>query len=284
MLCGFPVTAAPITRWSERLVSKRAGGLRSVGPARPPSPAAGTAAGPHLPDAAEDHRFAELLAWCALAWQRPDRSEFDTVEAVIGDVAGAVFGATAAAAVMRSGPVELAVHATYTSIPVGLAALHRQVQGSPGWATASPVLGLPALGVEPSATAWPVRRCQPITGRGQVICTPLAHGSIRLGTLMIISDHGAFTPAAATQATLLARHASVAVTAARERKHLLAAVAHREEIGKAKGILMERHQLTAEQAFTQLVEISQHTNRKLHLVCADLAATSELPALPSRTR
>ena len=37
----------------------------------------------------------------------------------------------------------------------------------------------------------------------------------------------------------------------------------RDVIGQAKGILMERHGLTADQAFRRLVELSQHSNAKL---------------------
>jgi AmiR/NasT family two-component response regulator len=41
------------------------------------------------------------------------------------------------------------------------------------------------------------------------------------------------------------------------------ALTTRDVIGQAKGILMERHGLTADQAFRRLVEMSQHSNAKL---------------------
>jgi len=53
--------------------------------------------------------------------------------------------------------------------------------------------------------------------------------------------------------------------------HLQAAVASRDVIGQAKGILMERHGIGAEEAFERLVRISPTTNTKLHAVAATIA-------------
>lgn len=48
-------------------------------------------------------------------------------------------------------------------------------------------------------------------------------------------------------------------------------------IGQAQGILMERHQLTDDQAFLVLRSASQRTQRKLNALAADLARTGTLP-------
>jgi len=53
--------------------------------------------------------------------------------------------------------------------------------------------------------------------------------------------------------------------------HLHTAVASRDVIGQAKGILMERHGIGADEAFERLVRISQTTNTKLHAVAATIA-------------
>jgi GAF domain-containing protein len=55
------------------------------------------------------------------------------------------------------------------------------------------------------------------------------------------------------------------------------ALTSRSEIGQAQGILMERLGLTADQAFETLSQMSQHQNRKLRDIAADLARTGELP-------
>ncbi|GIE36897.1 hypothetical protein Ait01nite_099420 [Actinoplanes italicus] len=76
---------------------------------------------------------------------------------------------------------------------------------------------------------------------------------------------------------LLATHAAVAMAGARTELELDLALAARDLIGQAKGILMERHKLSADEAFRMLVQSSQDTNRKLAEVARDLAETGELP-------
>jgi AmiR/NasT family two-component response regulator len=46
---------------------------------------------------------------------------------------------------------------------------------------------------------------------------------------------------------------------------------------QAKGILMDRHKLTADQAFQALAQMSMKTNRKVHAVADDLVHTGDLP-------
>jgi AmiR/NasT family two-component response regulator len=55
----------------------------------------------------------------------------------------------------------------------------------------------------------------------------------------------------------------------------------RDLIGQAKGILMERHRVTGDQAFKLLVRASQATNTKLRDIADELVATGELR--PPRT-
>ncbi|WP_433261672.1 ANTAR domain-containing protein [Micromonospora vinacea] len=50
----------------------------------------------------------------------------------------------------------------------------------------------------------------------------------------------------------------------------------RDVIGQAKGILMERHKLTADEAFAVLARASQNTNRKLVDVARYLTTTGQL--------
>ena len=51
-------------------------------------------------------------------------------------------------------------------------------------------------------------------------------------------------------------------------------------IEQAKGILMEREKLTADQAFRVLADASMAANRKVHDIAADLVLTGELPEAP----
>ncbi len=58
--------------------------------------------------------------------------------------------------------------------------------------------------------------------------------------------------------------------------NLQIALASRAVIDQAKGILMERHKFTADQAFQVLARISMQANRKLRDVADHLVATGEL--------
>ena len=59
--------------------------------------------------------------------------------------------------------------------------------------------------------------------------------------------------------------------------NLLKAVESRDVIGQAKGILMERHKITAAEAFDALRSESQHSNVKVVDIARLLADTGEWP-------
>ncbi len=92
---------------------------------------------------------------------------------------------------------------------------------------------------------------------------------------------GAFDVESAHVAIVLAAHLAallvVSATASTELEQLEHAVQARDVIGQAKGILMERNGLTAEQAFEVLRVASMNLNRKLREVAGELAFTGELP-------
>ena len=64
--------------------------------------------------------------------------------------------------------------------------------------------------------------------------------------------------------------------------NLQAALESRATIDQAKGILMERHRLTADQAFDLLARASMAANRKLRAVADHLVTTGELLTGPQR--
>jgi len=59
--------------------------------------------------------------------------------------------------------------------------------------------------------------------------------------------------------------------------NLQRALVSRATIDLAKGILMERHKLTADQAFQLLAQVSMNSNRKVRDVAEDLVETGEFP-------
>ncbi|WP_111766160.1 ANTAR domain-containing protein [Nakamurella deserti] len=114
-----------------------------------------------------------------------------------------------------------------------------------------------------------------------MLCTPLALPGEVLGSLTLASTRrNAFDPEAVELASVFAAHATLAVSNRRIARNLTAMAGSRDVIGQAKGILMERHRMTAAQAFTTLARVSQNHNIKLRVLCEHLAATGELPGAP----
>ncbi|WP_030037992.1 GAF and ANTAR domain-containing protein, partial [Streptomyces resistomycificus] len=89
---------------------------------------------------------------------------------------------------------------------------------------------------------------------------------------------GAFGEDIETAGWLLASHAAVALASARTIDQLEHAMDTRHAIGEAMGILMERHQMSEDDAFNVLRSISQHHNIKLHDVAQRVRAEGTEPA------
>jgi GAF domain-containing protein len=116
------------------------------------------------------------------------------------------------------------------------------------------------------------------------LCIPLQADERSLGTLSLYAAKpAAFTDVDERVTTMFATLAALALADALRAEQMRAAVANRDLIGQAKGILMERHRITADAAFARLAEASQHDNIKLTEVAARLVETGELvgrPGLP----
>ncbi len=82
-------------------------------------------------------------------------------------------------------------------------------------------------------------------------------------------DHQPIAAFAASASVLLA-NATAFATSAEKNAQLEQALVTRELIGQAKGILMQRHDLNAEEAFDRLRIASQNANRKLRDVAQDI--------------
>ena len=121
-------------------------------------------------------------------------------------------------------------------------------------------------------------------GAGSMLSFQLWVEGDNLGALnLYAAQPQAFDEESEQVGLLLASHAAVALAGAQKQDHLVESVATRDLIGQAKGILMERHKLTASRAFQVLVRYSQHSNRKLRDVAAELADTGQLPEVPPRS-
>jgi GAF domain-containing protein len=127
-------------------------------------------------------------------------------------------------------------------------------------------------------TRWPRFSARALAlGVGSMLAFQLYVDSGRLGSLNLYSRQpGAFDDESERVGVLFAAHAGIALADAEQLRHLSRALDVRDLIGQAKGILMERHKLTGDQAFGLLVTVSQNTNTRLVEVARYLVETGEL--------
>ena len=76
-------------------------------------------------------------------------------------------------------------------------------------------------------------------------------------------DAGVFDDDSFLYGEILAQHAAVAMAGSQATEQMHRAIASRELIGQAKGIIMERFRVDAVQAFALLTRLSQESNTKL---------------------
>nr|WP_246567604.1 GAF and ANTAR domain-containing protein [Streptomyces flaveus] len=128
--------------------------------------------------------------------------------------------------------------------------------------------------------AWPQFAAQARTlGIGSMTGVLLYTDNEDFGALNLYSRHpGAFGKDIEIAGWLLASHAAVAVADARTIDQLQHAMDTRHAVGEAMGILMERHQLSEDDAFNVLRRISQHHNIKLRDVAQRVRADGTEPA------
>ena len=122
---------------------------------------------------------------------------------------------------------------------------------------------------------------------------PLRVGTVRLGALNLYARlPGAYGLIDRTKAVIFAAHAGIALGTAEALEdaavslqgevdllqNLREALASREVIGQAEGILMERERITSDQAFGVLRQASQHLNIKLREIAQYVVDTGEVPS------
>ncbi|GAB3348872.1 GAF and ANTAR domain-containing protein [Modestobacter lapidis] len=126
---------------------------------------------------------------------------------------------------------------------------------------------------------WPefARRAAAL-GVGSMLCFQLFVDGDRLGALNLYARRArAFDEDTEEIGLVFASHAAVALAGAVHEEHLRTGMGNRDVIGQAKGILMERHRITADQAFAVLARVSQELNRRLVDIAVELADTGSVP-------
>jgi hypothetical protein len=95
-----------------------------------------------------------------------------------------------------------------------------------------------------------------------------------MGALNLFSDHAnAFSLAAEETGLVYATHAALALYRAKEKEHFTSALASRDVIGQAKGMIMERFNIDSLQAFELLRKLSQDSNTPIADIARQLVDT-----------
>ena len=114
-----------------------------------------------------------------------------------------------------------------------------------------------------------------------MLCVPLWVDERGLGALSLYADQAAaFSELHERVTILLATFAALALAEAQRADQMHDALVNRDAIGQAKGILMERHGLSADAAFGVLSRVSQAENVKLADIASRLVETGTLPGVP----
>jgi len=126
---------------------------------------------------------------------------------------------------------------------------------------------------------WPAFAARALEAgvRSMLVCELPATRGTRAALSLYSARRRGFTAAAELVAPAFASRASIALAHASEVSNLHQAIASRQVIGEAVGILMERHRLTAEHAFERLVIASQHRHIKLRELAGRVTETGEEP-------
>jgi transcriptional regulator with GAF, ATPase, and Fis domain len=125
---------------------------------------------------------------------------------------------------------------------------------------------------------WPVfsQRAHDETGVRSILSLRLFIEEDTMGALNLYSMHkDAFDDTDVALGSVFAAHAAVAMQSTRREAQLEEKVASRDVIGRAKGILMARHHVTDDEAFTMLRRASQRLNQKVARLAKDMSASEE---------
>jgi putative methionine-R-sulfoxide reductase with GAF domain len=129
-------------------------------------------------------------------------------------------------------------------------------------------------------TRWPKYQRDALaqTPIRSVLSCALSANHHALGALNFYAEHPhAFDIESEGLGFVYATHAALAWNALRRDLQFRDALASRDIIGQAKGMLMERHQINAEEAFNRLRQLSQKTNTPVAELSRKIAANVERP-------
>ncbi|MEU4805647.1 GAF and ANTAR domain-containing protein [Actinosynnema sp. NPDC023587] len=201
----------------------------------------------------------------------------DTLDSIVHAAVGTIVGAEHAGIMVVQPKPKVVTIASTDEVPVAVD--RHQLDTAQGPCLDAlfheRVVSVPDLDAEPRWPAFAARARK--TDVASMLSFRLFVQGENLGALNLYAGvPHAFDQESAHVGSLFATHAAVALANAQERDHLAEAVQTRDLIGQAKGILMERYKLTADQAFGLIVRASQHTNTRVRDLAERLAHTGQL--------
>src|SRR5215210_613583 len=218
------------------------------------------------------------LARSLEAHDDPDVMLAEIVAAAVAMVPGVDEGSISVVTGRRS----IGSQAPTGDLPMQVDALQEETQQGPCLDAAYDELTVRVTDMA-SETRWPefARRASQ-AGATSMLSLQLYVEGDNLGALNLYSrTANAFDDESEQVGLLFASHAAVAFAGVRKEAQLAKAVVSRDLIGQAKGILMERYNVSGERAFLVLTRISQNTQRKLHDIAAELVHERTVPGIPA---
>lgn len=129
---------------------------------------------------------------------------------------------------------------------------------------------------------WPRFAARAVeVGARSLLCLHLSvHGEVLSALTLVSREAGAFDAQARELGTALASYVALVLTGAQAEDHLWQAVASRQLIGEAVGILAHEHRITTAAAFASLTDISQRSNVKVRELATRIVADHDTAQLP----
>lgn len=224
---------------------------------------------------AEPHLAAEFAELAAELHDQP--SVGHTIDKLLAFALNAT-GADHSGVILVRGKTAVETAAASDPLVAKLDALQLELHEGPNLAvlTGQPIVVVNDIRHDDRWPAWAEHVAD--AGIGSLLGVRLHTTGSTVGTLNLYSrEADAFDADDRAVAQILARHAAVALSTALNAHHLWQAVDARKRIGQAQGILMERFDLNADQAFSVLMRYSQDNNVKLRAVAETLIETRQLP-------
>ncbi len=220
--------------------------------------------------------IAETLA--ALARDLEGHDDPDTMLAAIVSAAVAMVPGTDEGSIsVVFGRRRVMSEAPTSDLPRLVDAVQQEVQQGPCLDAAyrQQTVRIPDMSTE---RRWPLFAARAAElGAASMLALQLYVEGDNLGALNLYArTPGVFTDDSEQMGLLVAAHAAVAYIGARKQTDAARALIHRDLIGQAKGMLMERYRISGDRAFLLLTRISQNSNRKLHQVAIELVETSTI--------